>query len=151
MPTLFHSGILFGNMDSSRFCRPAFYEVMLRFPKVKFALAHIGWPWTDECIAVGGRMRAAVHYDGSKSQMYVDITRGTPGSYRVDALSKALEYLGPERLIYGSDDTAPGDLSYSRRSIDTDREIICGNLGRPEEDFVKVARGNLADYLTPFE
>ncbi|KPK62952.1 MAG: hypothetical protein AMK73_05500, partial [Planctomycetes bacterium SM23_32] len=139
-PLLFHSGILFGNMDSSRFCRPAFYEVMLHFPKVKFALAHISWPWTDECIAVAGRMRAAAQRgQAAGMQMYVDITRGTPDVYRLDALEKALAYLGPERLVYGSDDLAPGSFDYARRGIDADREIICNQLGYAEADFRKVA------------
>jgi len=152
VPLLFHSGILFGNMDSSRFCRPVFYEVMLHFPKIKFALAHISWPWTDECIAVAGRMRAAVgRGDVSEMQMFVDITRGTPAFYRKDALDKALKYLGPERLIYGSDDCIPGDLSRSRQGVDTDREIICGELGWSEDDFDRIARGNLEDFLTPFD
>ncbi len=152
VPLLFHSGILFGNMDSSRFCRPVFYEVMLHFPRLKFALAHISWPWTDECIAVGGRMRAASRRgDVPEMQMFVDITRGTPDFYRKDALDRALRYLGPERLIYGSDDRIPGELSRSRKGVETDREIICGDLGWSEDDFDKIARRNLEDFLTPFE
>jgi predicted TIM-barrel fold metal-dependent hydrolase len=151
-PMLFHSGILFGNMDSSRFCRPVFYEVMLHFPRIKFALAHISWPWTDECIAVAGRMRAAAVRDEQRQmQMYIDTTRGTPAFYRAEALDKALKYLGPERLIYGSDDHAPGELSYSRRSFDADREITCRQLARSEEDFRKITSDNLDAFLTPLE
>jgi predicted TIM-barrel fold metal-dependent hydrolase len=151
-PLLFHSGILFGNMDSSRFCRPAFYEVMVHFPKVKFALAHISWPWTDECIAVAGRMRAAAgwgHVD--RMQMYIDTTRGTPDFYRADALDKALKYLGAGRLVYGSDDHAPGDLTYSRRGIEADREIICQQLRRSEDEFHQIASQNLDDFLKPMD
>jgi len=150
LPILFHSGILFANMDSSRFCRPASYEVMIHFPKVKFALAHISWPWTDECLAVAGRFRAAVR--GTEGmQMFVDITRGTPPFYRADALDKALKYLGPERLIYGSDDRLPGDFRRSRQGIDRDREIICEELGWTEEDFQKIARENIEAWLTPMD
>ena len=60
VPILFYSGILSGNRDSSRFCRPVNFEVMIDLPKIRFALAHIGWPWTDECIAVAGRFAADV-------------------------------------------------------------------------------------------
>ena len=151
-PILFHSGILFLNMDSSRFCRPVNFEAMLHFPKVKFALAHIGWPWTDECIAVFGRMRAGVHLgEVDECQMYIDITRGTPDDYRVDALRKALNYAGPERLMYGSDSRAHADLAASLKGIDADRRIICGELGYSPEDFRKVAADNLDDFLTPFD
>jgi len=151
-PMLFHSGILFGNMDSSRFCRPVFYEVMLHFPKIKFALAHISWPWTDECIAVAGRMRAAVRRgDVGQMQMYIDITRGTPEFYRADALDKALKYIGPDWIIYGSDDRAPGDLSHSHRGIQVDREFICRQLGHSSEDFEKIASDNFDRFLAPME
>lgn len=152
LPLLFHSGILWGNMDSSRFCRPVFYEVMLHFPRIKFALAHISWPWTDECIAVAGRMRAAAgRGEAPAMQMFVDTTRGTPDFYRRDALDRALKYLGPERLLFGSDDGVPGDLARSRQSVEADREIICGQLGWTPEEFQKVARGNLEGFLTPFD
>jgi len=151
-PILFHSGILFGNMDSSRFCRPVFYEVMLHFPKIKFALAHISWPWTDECIAVAGRMRAAVQRgDVGEMQMYIDITRGTPAFYRAEALDRALKYLGPGRLIYGSDDGVPGELKYSRHGVDTDRTIICEELGYSREDFDKIVRTNFDEFLAPMD
>ena len=37
------------------------------------------------------------------SQMYIDITPGTPRIYRIEALRKAINVLGEDRLIYGSD------------------------------------------------
>ena len=151
-PMLWHSGILWANGDSSRFCRPVFYEALLHFPRVKFALAHISWPWTDECLAVAGRFRAAVRRgQGDSMQMFVDITRGTPEFYRVEALDRALQYLGAGCLIYGSDNRAPGDFEGSRRCVDADREIICGALGRPEADFERIARGNIEDWLAPMD
>jgi len=52
VPIIFHSGILFDFKDSSRFCRPVNYEVFLSFPDLKFALAHVSWPWIDECSAL---------------------------------------------------------------------------------------------------
>jgi predicted TIM-barrel fold metal-dependent hydrolase len=151
-PILFHSGILFGNMDSSRFCRPVFFEVMLHFPRLKFTLAHIAWPWTDECIAVVGRMRAAVHRGiVDQMQMYVDITRGTPAFYRSEALDKALKYIGPERLIFGSDDRVPGDLSKSKGRVLADRYVICEELGYSEEAYRGISRDNIEGWLTPMD
>jgi len=152
LPILFHSGILFSNMDSSRFCQPVYYEVMLHFPRIKFSLAHISWPWTDECIAVFGRMRASAGRGHvPELQMYIDITRGTPGFYRVDALERALKYVGPERLIFGSDSVLPGDLSRSRQRIDEDRHLICEHAGRSEADFRRIAAGNLEEFLKPMD
>lgn len=52
LPLLFHSGI-FIDGRSGRFCRPSFFEAQREHPGVRVALAHLGWPWTDEAIAVG--------------------------------------------------------------------------------------------------
>lgn len=152
-PILFHSGILYGNGDSSRFCRPCFFEVMLHFPQAKFALAHIAWPWTDECIATFGRMRANAGGDMSKCQMYIDITRGTPRYYRTDALDKALKFAGSDRIIYGSDDCVPSeaDFAYAREGADVDRDIIVNELGYTEDDYNKIVNENFEDFLRPFD
>jgi predicted TIM-barrel fold metal-dependent hydrolase len=102
-PMQFHSGILYGFGDSSRFCRPAGFEVLLHWPKLRFSLAHISWPWVDECIAVYGRMRAAGGYDPARCQMWVDTCRGTPDAWREEALRKAVPFCGCERLMFGVD------------------------------------------------
>ena len=52
LPLLFHSGI-FIDGRSSRFCRPAFYEALRDHAGARVTLAHLGWPWTDEAIALG--------------------------------------------------------------------------------------------------
>jgi predicted TIM-barrel fold metal-dependent hydrolase len=148
-PILFHSGILWGFEDSSRFCRPAFYEALLHFPKLKFALAHISWPWTDECIAVAGRMRAAARAEkGRRMQMYIDTTRGTPDLYRKDALYKAITYAGADRLIFGTD-SGTGDLSRATKHFTDDRRIIVDELGFSQKDFEKIMLRNFDDFLKP--
>ncbi|OGS21655.1 MAG: hypothetical protein A2252_11665 [Elusimicrobia bacterium RIFOXYA2_FULL_39_19] len=105
-PILFHSGILWTEGDTSRFCRPAEYEILYQFPKVKFALAHISWPWTDECIAVVQKIK---RMRPDNKQAYIDLTPGTPDNYREDAVKKALALVGPESLIWGSDSSFPAD------------------------------------------
>ena len=54
-PLLFHSGILWDGRPSSLHCRPVNFEPLLEVDGLKFALAHISWPWCDECIAVFGK------------------------------------------------------------------------------------------------
>jgi predicted TIM-barrel fold metal-dependent hydrolase len=102
-PLQFHSGILYGFGDSSRFCRPVLYEALLHFPRLRFSLAHIGWPWVDECLAVYGRFRAAAGYQSPACQMWVDTCRGTPDAWREEALRKAVPFCGVERLMFGVD------------------------------------------------
>ena len=107
LPVLFHSGILWGFGENAAYNRPGNFEALLHVPGLRFALAHIGWPWCDEMIAVFGKflsMRSSEHYTGQ--EMYIDLTPGTPPIYRQEALSKLLTvgYPGMEqRLLFGSD------------------------------------------------
>lgn len=151
VPIIFHSGILWGFQDSSRFCRPCFYEAMVHFPRVKFALAHMSWPWTDECIATSGRFRAAAGYDMSKMQMYIDVTPGAPAFYREEALDRALRYIGAGRLIWGSDAGAKTVGGYGKHLYDREKIILGESLRRTEEEMEKIFSGNLLDLMKPFD
>lgn len=101
LPILFHSGI-FIDGRSGRFCRPAFFEALRDFPGLRITLAHLGWPWTDEAIAVGliDRINGIAP---DQCMFRFDISFGPPPPYRREAMSKALEVLGPELLQFGSD------------------------------------------------
>jgi len=151
IPMLFHSGILWGAGDWSRFCRPCFYEALLHFPKVKFALAHISWPWTDECLATAGHFRSQARSDLSKMQMYVDVTPGAPAFYREDALDKALKYLGPDRLIWGSDAGGTTVGQYGKDLYHRERVILGEMLKVSEKDMEKIFSKNMMDLMTPME
>jgi len=109
-PIQFHSGILYGFGDSSRFCQPVLYEALVNYPGLRFSLAHISWPWVDECIAVYGRFRAAAGYKADKCQMWIDTCRGTPDAWREEALRKAIPFCGMQHLMFGVDGT-PGTLA----------------------------------------
>jgi hypothetical protein len=50
MYVVFHAGI-FMDERSSSWCRPAFYEGVHQVEAFHGQLAHLGWPWVDECIA----------------------------------------------------------------------------------------------------
>ena len=50
MYVAFHCGIFFDGRESS-YCRPTFFEAVHQAPNFKGHLAHVGWPWVDECIA----------------------------------------------------------------------------------------------------
>ena len=101
LPALFHSGI-FIDGRSGRFCRPSFFEALRDHPGLRVTLAHLGWPWTDEAIAVGLIDRInGVPLDNVMFRF--DISFGPPPPYRREALSRALEVLGPELLQFGSD------------------------------------------------
>ena len=128
-PMLFHTGILWGRSDTSQYCRPAFFEIMLHYPGIRFAMAHISWPWTDECLAVNGKFR--YNQEGEWTS-YVDITTGAPRIWKVDALQKALSYLGDEHIVYGSDCSRPEDGEDLKRHLDADKSILRDAGASPE-------------------
>ena len=132
VPLIAHSGILFGHTDGSRFCRPAYYEALVNFPGVRFALAHIGWPWVDECLAVAGRFRAHSRRAGQPMQMWIDTTPGTPPIWRTEALQKTLAYLGHERILWGSD-ASGSTIAAAADKLASDRRILRGILGSTAE------------------
>lgn len=121
---LFHTGILYGNDDSSRFCKPINLEKLLHYPHIRFAMAHISWPWCEECLAVMGRMRAAANYDAKTWQSYVDLTPGAPKHIRKQAVANAIAFCGAERIMFGSDDTLPGKLSYEKQVLESDLRLL---------------------------
>jgi predicted TIM-barrel fold metal-dependent hydrolase len=101
LPVLFHSGI-FIDGRSGRFCRPAFFEVMRDHPGARVALAHLGWPWTDEAIAVA--LIDRIHgVPPERCAFRLDISFGPPPPYRREVLARALEVLGAGLLQFGSD------------------------------------------------
>ncbi len=154
VPILFHSGILYGYEDCSRFCQPVLFEALIHFPGIKFALAHISWPWVDECLAVYGRFEAQWHdYHGKRPlvkeiQMWIDITPGTPPAWREDALRKAVAFAGEDHLIWGSD-TIACNVEWTRRTLESDRRIFSQQLGLPASSQEKIFGGNLLRFLQP--
>lgn len=92
VPILFHSGI-FIDGRSGRFCRPTYFEALRDHPGLKITLAHLGWPWVDEAIAVG--LIDRIHGVPADDAMFrLDISFGPPPPYRKEALGRALEVLG---------------------------------------------------------
>jgi uncharacterized protein len=148
LPVLFHAGILWNFLDGSRFCRPVYFEVMLRFPRIRFALAHLAWPWVDECLAVAARMKAgAARETGGEYQMYLDISPGTPPSERLVALEKAVEQVGTARLLWGSDDNEPLKLDKSARLRHEDERRLREELDLRPPELAAVMRENHLRFL----
>ena len=105
-PILFHSGILWDGEFSSRYNRPAEFEALLNVDGLKFALAHVSWPWHDECIAVYGKfLNAYGKRPDSSVEMFIDMTPGTPPIYREEVLTKLLSvgYDIENNLMMGTD------------------------------------------------
>jgi len=123
MNILFHTGIL-GDGRNSRFHKPVNLEILKNWPRVRCLLAHISWPWTDECIATVGM---CVHFDRkAASQLVVDITPGAPPEWREEATIKVVNYLGDEAIVFGSD-TQSNNPTYGKTVFDSYRAIFLKN------------------------
>ena len=125
LPITFHCGISWAFPDSSRFCRPVYYEKLAEYPRLRFALAHICWPWVDEALAVAGKFLYAIaRGDAEKCNLFIDITPGTPPLWRADALRKAVTYLGHRLLIYGSDCFGADNAECLRQHLELDLAVM---------------------------
>ena len=144
---LFHTGILYGFEDASRFCRPLYLETMVHYPNIRFAMAHVSWPWCEECLAVMGRMRAATRGTDNAWQSYVDLTPGTPPHIRKQALANAIAFCGPDRILFGTDCGIPGNLAGQAVHVERDLAIF-DELGLDDAQKQRIMAGT-ADELFP--
>jgi predicted TIM-barrel fold metal-dependent hydrolase len=101
LPMLFHSGI-FIDGRSGRYCHPVDFEALRDHPGARVTLAHLGWPWTDEAIAMG-LIDLVNGVPPAEAKFRFDLSFGPPPCYRLEVLRRALEVLGPGLLQFGSD------------------------------------------------
>jgi len=149
-PILFHSGILWDGAPSSEHCRPAKFEAMLDVAHLRFALAHVGWPWCDELIAVYGKFEQARRAAPERAaEMFVDAAPGTPPIYRHEVLTKlfTVGYDVERNVIFGTDCNAGRyDSAWGRQWIERDRAIY-DSLGLGEAVQRQVFGENLERFL----
>lgn len=105
-PVIFHSGILWDGRDFAKYTRPGNYEALIQVPRLRFALAHISWPWCEECIAVFGKLLNARSMWGDEApEMFIDLTPGTPPILRRNPLTMlfTIGYDIKDRIMFGTD------------------------------------------------
>ena len=101
MPILVHTGLTFSNRFSIKFNHPSIYDDIARkHPKLKLCLAHMGWPWVLDAVAVTVR----------NPNVYLDTAgtfAGTPTETMRQITSlistRVIENTLGDRLIFGSD------------------------------------------------
>ena len=146
-PILFHSGILGDNTASSEYCRPLGFEKLVEIENIKFSLAHIGWPWCDEVIALFGKIYGAGKHNGLTAEMYIDTTPGTPWIYRKDAFAKCFVYPVEKYLIFGSDsNTDKPQVDYAKSIVEEDIATL-KELGKSDEVIDNVFHKNLLRFV----
>ena len=127
-PVLFHSGILWDGRPSSKCTRPGNWEELIDIPKLRFACAHISWPWCEECVAVYGKfLNALTRASWARAEMFVDTTPGTPRRRRKSALEMlyGYDYDMNERVMFGTDcRTNTYAVAWAKEWLERDDSIL---------------------------
>lgn len=144
VPILFHSGI-FIDGKSGRYCKPVYFEAVREHPGLRVALAHLGWPWTDEANAVG-LIDLINGVSPDASQFRFDISFGAPPAYRSECLRKALAVLTPDLLQFGSDRFLPCSGAHIAAAIAGVRELL-GELGAVPAQIDRIMSGTACAWL----
>ncbi len=149
LPVIFHSGILWAGTDTSCHNRPVNWESTLRLENsVKFSLGHCSWPWHDECIAVYGKFLNS-YKERKSSEMFFDLTPGTPEIYRRDLLTKlfTVGYDVENNIMFGTDSMADEyDVDWVSGWIARD-DAIYRDLGVTDAVREKIYRENFMRFL----
>lgn len=105
LPIVFHSGILWDGMPSTEFNRPGMFECLLEVPLLRFALAHISWPWTDEATALFGKFLTAHQLRKEMPEMYFDSAPGAADIFREEMFRRLvlLRYGIQDHLMFAID------------------------------------------------
>jgi predicted TIM-barrel fold metal-dependent hydrolase len=150
-PIFFHSGILYDGKVSSKYNKPVGFEDLIKVNGLRFSLAHISWPWCDECIALFGKIRnASSRNEEFNVDMYIDITRGTPPAYRRDALYKLLSFTGFEttKVMFGSDSRYYNYYPEQviKQHVEVDEKIMY-DLGMNKQQCENIFKNNMLRFL----
>ncbi|MBR7130769.1 MAG: hypothetical protein IKC82_02105 [Lentisphaeria bacterium] len=127
LPILFHSGILWDGMESGKYNRPCEFECLQEVYGIRFALAHIAWPWTDECVALFGKLQNGCRNYGRKVDFFIDASPGTPDIYRKQVF-RNFAFLGydlTDRLISGIDSNIHNyNWEWGKYMLEFDRKMF---------------------------
>ena len=147
-PMLFHSGILYGNGPWSQFNRPVGFEPLFDVPKLRFAMAHVSWPWYDECLAVYGFWRSRKSRGTSTAELFIDTTPGSPKIYRNEIFGKiyGIGYDIENNLIFGTDCNSIYSSDYAKEILAMDKEAL-EKAGASAEQREKYYSKNILRFL----
>jgi len=95
MPVLIHPGSYFSTASKLEYARPVLLdEVAREFPGLKIIVAHIGYPWIDECIVLLGK----------HPNVYASISGLLHRPWQAfNALLSTYQYGVMDKLLFGSD------------------------------------------------
>lgn len=140
-PVTFHSGILWdGGGVSGKYNRPTEFESLLDVKNLRFALAHMSWPWCEENIAVYGKFENTKYERGGEGcEMFIDTVPGTPRNRREAALDIVCcgDYEVKYNIMFGTDcRTDSYNVQWTKEWIERDKQLF-NKFGIDSEDFLE--------------
>ena len=95
MPVIIDQGIHFSAASKMDFARPALLdEVARELPNLKIVIAHMGYPWVEECVVLLGK----------HANIYADVSALLHRPWQAyNALLSAYQYGVMDKLLFGSD------------------------------------------------
>lgn len=102
MYTVFHAGIFYDGRNST-YCRPAYFEGVRAAEGFKGHLAHAGWPWHDECVAMMKVTTGLFGQDPEGWDLKVDLSFGAAADWQLEVWQRCVDTLPPQMLMYGTD------------------------------------------------
>ncbi|MBN1834469.1 MAG: amidohydrolase [Spirochaetales bacterium] len=134
IPILFHCGVVsfsreFGIAHLARYGCPVFGvdEVAFEFPELPIVVAHLGGTCHNETIII-----AAKHPNLYLDTAYLPFfcSRLLPRVEPSDLIRRAVEHIGPDRVLYGWEGTDPALISESDIDEAAKRKILGDNAAR---------------------
>ncbi len=150
-PIFFHSGILYSLKPWSIHSRPILFEPLIEIEGLRFSLAHISWPWMNECVALFGHAfnrRWQLKGESESAEMFVDTTPGAPRALRQDALMRC--YANPQmpdKIFWGTDGHANRYSDQTARDWIAEDKVILDSLGLDADAQEQFFSGNLLRFL----
>lgn len=106
MGIIFHTGIIWAENALAEYSRPINFEHLIKLKNARFSMAHISWPWCEECISLYGRFETHnKDYPDRKVTMFIDTTPGTPFARRHFFLKMiySVGYDVAHNVVWGTD------------------------------------------------
>jgi len=90
---LFHSGTQFHKGTKIKYCRPIYFDdVAVDFPELKIIIAHFGYPWYEEALAIVRR----------NENVYFNIAGWSP-RYIPEVVIRQMNSLLQDKVLFGTD------------------------------------------------
>jgi predicted TIM-barrel fold metal-dependent hydrolase len=131
-PIMFHAGTSWETNTPAKYAKPlAFEEVAIKYPELRFCLAHMGWPWVQDT-AMMILKYPNVYADTSMlySDRPIDFFHQV---FKVDLSPLWLENAFPNKVMFGSNNPrfGSGDMKEGIETLElrprTEAKVLGGN------------------------